>query len=270
MRVAFVIVAAMLFCTPVSAQGVKLKTFTNSIGMKLIGIPAGTFTMGDDAGVAVTLTQGFSLGKTEVTWGEWQQVMGKFFQGQKYDVASKDFPASQITWDEAIEFCKKLTATEHKNGKLPAGESYRLPTEAEWEYACRAGTTTEYSFGDDKSKLVEYAWYDYSVSLVGEQYAHKVGLKKPNPWGLYDMHGNVWEWCSDWYGEKISGGTGPAGPEESSARGMRSGSWVLDEDCCSSTSGGIGDPDVRSIGFTNPADRYNDLGFRVARSQSVQ
>ena len=236
------------------------ETITNSIGMELIGIPAGTFTMGDGAGVAVTLTQGFSLGKTEVSWGEWQQVMGKVFQGQKYNVASKDFPASEITWDEAIEFCKKLTATEHKNGKLPAGESYRLPTDAEWEYACRAGTTTAFSFGDDESKLGEYAWFDGNAKNIGEQYAHKVGLKKPNPWGLYDMHGNVWEWCSDCYDGKLAGGIDPVGPERGSGRVFRGGGWGNDPGRCRSA----------SRGNYVPSDRGNGLGFRVARSQSAQ
>ncbi len=216
--------------------------------------------MGDGAGVAVTLTQGFSLGKTEVTWGEWQQVMGGVFQGQKYDVSSKDFPASGITWDEAIEFCQKLTATEHTNGRLPAGESYRLPTEAEWECACRAGTTTAYSFGNDESKLGEYGWFDGNVKNIGEQYAHKVGLKKPNPWGLYDMHGNVWEWCSDWYGEALSGGIDPVGPGGGSYRVVRGGGWRNDPGDCRSA--------YRSAGV--PSLRDGNLGFRVARSQSVQ
>ena len=200
----------------------------------MIEIPAGTFTMGDGAGVAVTLTQGFSLGKTEVTWGEWQRVMGKVFQGQKYDVASKDFPASGITWNEAIEFCKKLTATEHTNGRLPAGESYRLPSEAEWECACRAGTETAFSFGDDESKLSEYAWFDGNALKVNEPYAHKVGLKRTNPWGLYDMHGNVWEWCSDWHGDALSGGTDPVGPNVGSLRVIRGGGWGNDPVGCRS------------------------------------
>ena len=198
------------------------QTITNSIGMELIGIPAGTFTMGDGAGVAVTLTQGFSLGKTEVSWGEWQQVMGKVFQGQKYAVASKDFPLFGITWDEAIDFCKKLTATEHKNGKLPAGESYRLPTEAEWEYACRAGTTTAFSFGDDKKQLGEYGWFNGNTIVVHEQYAHKVGLKKPNPWGLHDMHGNACEWCSDSCDDKGEVGVVRGGAFPHEARSCRS------------------------------------------------
>ena len=268
MRVAFVIVAAMLFCTPVSAQGVKLKTFTNSIGMKLIGIPAGTFTMGDDAGVAVTLTQGFSLGKTEVTWGEWQQVMGKVFQGQKYDVASKDFPASGITWNEAIEFCQKLTAIEHKNGRLPAGESYRLPTDAEWEYACRAGTTTAYSFGNDESKLGEYGWFDGNAENAGEKYAHIVGKKKPNPWGLHDMHGNVQEWCSDWYDGKLSDGTDPVGPNGGSLRVLRGGDWRTSPGGCRSANRYGRGPSNRDGAVQ--LHQNSTLGFRVARSQSAQ
>ena len=121
--------------------------------------------MGESEGVTVTLTQGFFLGKTEVTQGQWQQVMGKVFHGQKYNVEYKNFPALGITWDEATEFCQKLTAIEHKNGRLPAGESYRLPTEAEWEYACRAGTTTAFSFGDDESELGDYAWWSRHVDL---------------------------------------------------------------------------------------------------------
>ncbi len=236
------------------------ETITNSIGMELIGIPAGTFTMGDGAVVAVTLTQGFALGKTEVSWGEWQQVMGKVFQGKKYDVASKDFPASGITWDQAIEFCQKLTATEHTNGRLPAGESYRLPSEAEWECACRAGTETAFSFGDDESKLGEYAWFDGNALKVNEPYAHKIGLKRPNPWGLHDMHGNVFEWCSDWYGDALSGGIDPVGPNVGSRRVLRGGSWWLDPGYCRSA--------YRS-GIV-PSPRGFNLGFRVARSQSVQ
>jgi formylglycine-generating enzyme len=242
------------------AQGVKLPSVTNSIGMELIEIPAGTFTMGDRAGVAVTLTQGFSLGKTEVTWDECQQVMGKVFQGQKYDVASKDFSASEITWDEAIEFCEKLTAIERKAGKLKAGEEYRLPTEAEWEYACRAGTETAYSFGDDESKLGEYAWFAGNAFDAGEKYAHKVGKKKPNPWGLYDMHGNVWEWCSDWYDTNLSGGVDPVGPEGGSLRVLRGGGWWCNPSFCRSANRNYFVPSSRNDG---------GLGFRVARSQSV-
>ena len=280
MRVA-VVVAAMLFCAPLFAQGVKLKSVTNSIGMELIEIPAGKFTMGEgegcialgvapSAGVAVILTQGFFLGKTEVTQGQWQQVMGKVFQGQNYNnVKYKNFPALGITWDEATEFCEKLTATEHKNGKLPAGESYRLPTEAEWEYACRAGTTTVFSFGDDESKLGDYAWFHGNAKNAGEEYAHKVGMKKPNPWGLYDMHGNVYEFCSDWYGGALSGGVDPVGPNGGSERVGRGGGWWGDPASCQSAIRGSFIPSDR--GGSDPSRRDDSrLGFRVARSQSAQ
>ena len=270
MRVA-VVVAAMLFCAPVFAQGVKLKSVTNSIGMELIEIPAGKFTMGspvdekdhfhDEVQVRVTLTKPFGLGKYEVTQWQWQSVMGtEPWEGEVLGKADKDCPATYVNWDDATKFCQKLTEIERKSGKLKAGEDYRLPIEAEWEYACRAGTETAFSFGDDESKLGEYAWFDKNTIVVGEQYAHKVGLKKPNPWGLHDMHGNVFEWCSDWYGEELSGGTDPAGPEKGSRRVARGGSWRIIPGRCRSA--------YRS--YIDPSYRDDGLGFRVARSRSAE
>ena len=273
MRIA-VVVAAMLFCTPVFAQGVKLPSVTNSIGMELIEIPAGKFTMGspegekdhqeDEVQVSVTLTQPFKLGKYEVTQGQWKSVMGSEpWEGQKYVKADKDCPATLVSWDDATAFCEKLTAIERKAGKLQANEEYRLPSEAQWEYACRAGTTTAYSFGDDEKQLSEYAWFDGNTG--SEQYAHKVGMKKPNPWGLHDMHGNVLEWCSDWYsdwyGGALSGGTDPAGPDYGSSRVIRGGGWWYELGFCRSANRLI-------IGVPSSCDFR--LGFRVARSQSVQ
>ena len=280
MRVAF-FVAAMLFCMAgCSRKEIQKNVYvepresiTNSIGMELIEIPAGKFTMGD-AGVTVTLTQSFGLGKYEVTQGEWMQVMtSQNWSGKANVEVGENFPATFVSWEDATEFCKKLTVTEH-NGKLPAGESYRLPTEAEWEYACRAGTTTAYSFGDDESKLGQYAWWgglDLESALKGvikagggnaarEQYAHSVGLKKPNPWGLRDMHGNVWEWCSDWHGNALSGGTDPVGPKGGSYPVFRGGGWRDDPSICRSA--------IRNS--RSPSARISYLGFRVARSQSVK
>ena len=217
--------------------------------------------MGNLAGVAVTLTQSFRLGKTEVTQGQWKSVMGtEPWEGQQLVQADKDCPATFVSYFDAVEFCEKLTELERESGKLSENEEYRLPTEAEWEYACRAGTTTTFSFGDDESKLGKYAWFDGNALNVDEQYAHKVGLKKPNPWGLHDMHGNVAEWCSDWADSTLQGGTDPVGPNGGSSRVNRGSGWR-------------GYP-----GYYRSAYRYNDtplsrsydLGFRVARSQSVQ
>ena len=160
----------MLFCMPVFAQGVKLPNVTNSIGMELIEIPAGKFTMGSpknekdrfdhESRVSVTLTKPFRLGKTEVTQGQWKSVMASEpWDGQKYVQADKDCPATYVNWNDATEFCETLTEIERKAGTLKADEEYRLPTEAEWECACRAGTTTAYSFGYDKKQLGDYAWF---------------------------------------------------------------------------------------------------------------
>ena len=249
---------------------------TNSIGMELIEIPAGTFMMGRESrAVGVILTKPFLLGKYEVTQGQFKKVMGTVpWVGQTEVQIGNDNAASYVDWNDATAFCQRLTDTDHKNGKLPAGESYRLPTEAQWEYACRAGTQTAWSFGDDESKLDEYAWFDGNTEyahddeskldeFTGEyaEQAHKVGLKKPNPFGLFDMHGNVWEWCSDWYdGTLPGGGTDPAGPGGGSDRVLRGGSWWYFPDSCRSA----------DRYFRVPSYRSNDLGFRVARSQSAQ
>ena len=274
MRVA-VVVAAMLFCAPVFAQGVKLPSVTNLIGMELIEIPAGKFTMGspedekghrtEEAQVSVTLTKSFWLGKTEVTQGQWDSVMGKVAWvsfGRNFQVqADKDFPATMVSWLQATEFCKKLTKLERESGKLSFEEGYRLPTEAEWEYACRAGTETAFSFGNDESKLGDYAWFSGNAYLAGEKYAHKVGLKKPNPWGLHDMHGNVGEWCSDWWGSEPSGGRNPVGPSAGSTRVIRGGFYSREPGVCRSA----GDRESAEPLTWKPV-----FGVRVARSQSVQ
>ena len=167
-----------------------------------------------------------------------------------------NYPAVYISWDDATEFCAKLTALEHKSGKIPANQTYRLPTEAEWEYACRAGTTTAYSFGDDESSLGEYAWYIHN----SDSKLHEVATKKPNPWGLFDMHGNVWEWCEDWHEDSLSGGNDPKGPSAGSGddRGgpvVRGGYWSDPASYCRSA--------LRT--YYGPASRYDYGGFRIVR-----
>ena len=265
----------MLLCG--IAQGAEPKTVTNTIGMKLIQIPAGKFTMGSPVGekdrgnsegqVAVTLTKPFWLGKTELTQGQWQQVMGtEPWKGLPLVQADKDGAATDVSWDDAKAFCQKLTDLERKAGKLKAGESYRLPTEAEWEYACRAGTKTRYSFGEDESQLGQYAWFKGNAFDVGEKYAHAVGMKKPNPWGLYDMHGNVYEWCSDW-ADLLRGGADPVGPEGGTYRVGRGGSYRDSPGLCESGRANWLDPSLRRSGGSLNGEW---LGFRVARSQSAQ
>ena len=233
----------------------------NSIGMVLVPIPAGEFMMGPKYKPhRVTLTKSFHLGRTEVTQGQWKAVMGTSpWQGSALEVFVKegdDYPAVEVDWDDAVEFCRKLSEKE--------GVEYRLPTEAEWEYACRAGTTTAYSYGDDESQLAEYAWYDKNARYAGEPYAHIVGQKKPNPWGLYDMHGNVFEWCQDWYGDYPSGHldwvdvADPVGPASGSRRVWRGDCWDSDAGGCRSAGRNMHAP-IMSLPW---------LGFRVLRSSA--
>jgi len=223
-------------------------------------IPPGTFTMGSPAGeqdrlgsegpqTQVTIRRGFWMGRYEVTQGQYQAVMGgnpSFFSGDP------DRPVENATWYDATNYCAKLTGRERTTGRLPAGYVYRLPTEGEWEYACRAGTTNRFSFGEDPgySKLGSYAWFTGNSGRT----THPVGLKRPNPWGLYDTHGHVWEWCLDWYGTYPGGSvTDPKGPKSGSYRVVRGGSWLDDGLNCRSA--------VRN--YSTPEYRHDGFGFRV-------
>jgi len=261
--------------TPAAKTPDAASPIENSIGMVLVPIPAGEFMMGSRFSAAevakrfgpavaayvkdeyprhrVTLTKSFHLGRTEVTQGQWTEVMGTTPWKDKYGVREgDDYPAVNVNWEDAVEFCRKLSEKE--------GVEYRLPTEAEWEYACRAGTTTMYSFGDDESQLGEYAWYSKNTIFFGkEEYAHIVGQKKPNKWGLYDMHGNVFEWCQDWKAEYPSGDvTDPAGPASGSNRAFRGGCWSDDAGICRSANRFL----------STPSSRDFFLGFRVLRSSA--
>lgn len=180
--------------------------------------------------VKVLVTKGFWLGKYEVTQSEWKDVMRtEPWKGQELTKEGPDYPATYVSWHDAIGFCRTMTEREREAGRLSNDWEYTLPTEAQWELACRARTETRFSFGDDRSQLKDYAWCGDNARNAGEQYAHRVGQKKPNPWGLYDMHGNVWEWCRDVYQEKLPRGLDPvATPTEktaSSDRVLKGGSW---------------------------------------------
>jgi formylglycine-generating enzyme required for sulfatase activity/tRNA A-37 threonylcarbamoyl transferase component Bud32 len=188
------------------------------VKLTLCWCPAGNFLMGspsdeesrdsDEAQHRVTLTKGFWMGKYEVTQGQWERVMGSNPSG--FTSAGASAPVEQVSWDDCQEFIRKVNA-------LVSGGGFRLPTEAEWEYACRAGTTGPYA-----GNLDDLGWYGGN----SDNTTHAVGRKKANAWNLYDMHGNVWEWCSDWHGEYPSGGVSdPTGPGSGSFRVIRGGSW---------------------------------------------
>lgn len=195
--------------TPTRRQ--DLKSQVNSIGMHLILLPAGRFRMGcDGEQVGVLLTKPFWIGKYEVTQEEWTQVIGRLppNMGQEGDKV----PVTNMGWHEAITFCDALTERERASGRIHGSQEYLLPTDAEWEYACRAGTTTKYCFGDDDALLPDYAWCFENAFDKHETYAHPVGQLKPNAWGIYDMHGNVDEYCYDEFAKKPPGGTDPFTP----------------------------------------------------------
>ncbi len=189
--------------------------------MQFTLIPAGEFIMGhmcrrkrEKPVHVVTVTKPFYLGVHQVTNTYWQAVMGIKRASRK----KGNRPVTAVSWNDTKEFLQAL------NKKEGCATTYRLPTEAEWEYACRAGTTTEYSFGDDVGELSEYAWYKENSDCR----VHPVGQKKPNQWGLYDMHGNVWEWVEDWYDVNyysVSRKRDPPGTRTGKKRVLRGGSF---------------------------------------------
>lgn len=210
---------------------------------KFVTIPAGEFLMGEDDNYIdekpvhkVIISKSFEMCTTEVTQGQWEMLMGNnpsSFKGVNQ-------PANNISWEEAQEFIEKINI-------LSKAYTYRLPTEAEWEYACRAGSTETHA-GD----LDQMAWYE--ANSGGK--SHPVGKKKPNAWGLYDMHGNVQEWCQDWYGEYPSETvTDPQGPKNGTDKVLRGGGWHNHPKSCRSAS--------RVIGM--PSNHYFYVGFRLVR-----
>ena len=241
------------------------KELTNSIGMKLVLISKGTFMMGspeseegrqqNESQHEVTISNDYYLGAYEVTQTQYQTVIGNnpsCYQGALVGNQNADLPVENVSLDDAVEFCKKLSELPEEK---KAGRVYRLPTEAQWEYACRAGSKTIYSFDDEEGLLPEYGWFKRNSS----QRTHTVGLLEPNAWGLYDMHGNVWEWCSDWYGEYPKGAVSdPTGPTMGTDRVNRGGCWLYLAANC------------RSASRNWAKSSYQDglLGFRVALSSS--
>ena len=242
-----------------------------SCGMKLNWIAPGRFVMGsppgeagrsDDEGpqIDVTIGRGFWLGVFTVTQEEWKAVAEdvtglndepSYFRGTR-------LPVEQVSWNDCEVWLRELNALEE--GRLPGNFEYRLPTEAEWEFACRGGTTTRFHYGNSDEPLGDYAWY----SGNSRSQTHPGGEKKPNGWGLHDLHGNVWEWCQDWYGP-LNGGRGgtvtdPTGPIFGTKRVMRGGSF------------GVAAARCRSAYRVWNEPRYRDytLGFRVALAASLR
>jgi sulfatase modifying factor 1 len=227
---------------PVKEEKIGKKPFTiPGLSMEMLWCKLGTFMMGspksekhrddDETRHTVTLTSGFHLGKHEVTQSQWERVMGSNPSWLK----GADRPVETVPWHDATSFCEKLTEQEGKAGRLPSGMSYQLPTEAQWEYACRAGTKTAHAFGEASGEMYRHGNYaDRNTNFDWSNKAHDDGFKnispvgshKPNGWGFHDMHGNVFEWCADWYGDYPSGAArDPVGPAYGSARIGRGGSW---------------------------------------------
>jgi len=238
---------------PLKPEAEVADGFANSLGMKFVLIPAGTFMMGspleeedrgeDEVQHKVTISKPFYLQTTQVTQGQWRNIMGD--NPSDFEDCGDTCPVENVSWDEAQHFIRKLNQKENT-------DKYRLPTEAEWEYACRAGSTTAFCFGEDEKQLKEYAWYGAN----SEGSTHPVGQKKSNDWGLYDMHGNMWECCQDWYGNYPTGHvTDPTGPSSGEERVFRGGSYHDDA------------ADLRSAGRVRSApDARGDNGFRIGRA----
>ena len=198
----------------------------------------------------VTLSTGFWISSFETTQEQYEEVMGRNpsqFKGSR-------LPVEMVSWDDAQDFLRKLNQRERKARRLPANWSYRLPTEAEWEYCCRAGANTAYCYGNGTAELEDYAWFDSN----SQNKTHAVGQKKPNVWGIYDMHGNVLEWCADLFGYYEPDEIDPKGPSLGSNRIIRGGSWLNPAEVS------------RSAGrYFYGSDTHNDrTGFRVVLTLS--
>jgi len=239
--------------------------------VEMVRLPGGRFTMGDeneiDAPPHEVVISSFYIDKYLVTQEEYRRVMGKNPSRWKADKN----PVEQVRWSDAVRYCNARSLLE---GIQPCydlntwrcnfdANGYRLPTEAEWEYACRAGTKTAYFFGDDPSKLKDYAWFEQNSGSKPQP----VGQKKPNPWGLYDMHGNVWEWCNDFYKVDYyqdSPEENPKGPETGETKVVRGGAWKFSDESCRS-----GYRYNEAPGYADVCFGYDIYGFRCVRNAAA-
>ena len=228
-------------------------TLAEGITLEVVSLRGGRFRMGSENGISYqkpvheVTVKPFSIGRTEVTQAQWQAVM----ENNPSNFKGERRPVEGITWYQAKDFCEKLSER--------SGYQVRLPTEAEWEYAARGGTTTEYSFGDDETKVGEYAWF---IGNAGRQ-THPVGKKKPNPFGLYDMHGNVWEWVEDYwhddYNDAPTDGSAWLAGGNRDYRVLRGGSWYYSDLLRSSNRDGY-----------RPDNSFSNYGFRVVVGAQTQ
>ncbi|HUH65612.1 MAG TPA: formylglycine-generating enzyme family protein [Syntrophales bacterium] len=243
-KILFVVMAMLMVAVFVSTVAAQDKTFASSvIGAKFVLIPAGTFMMGDVSEHQVTISKPYYMETTEVTQGQWRKVMGN--NPSVFSTCGDNCPVENVSWGDAQEFIRRLNQKEGIN-------KYRLPTEAEWEFACRAGAKSKEAPGSAEGNLGDYAWYEAN----SDRKTHPVAVKKPNPWGLYDMHGNVLEWCQDWqddYPEKAM--KDPKGPPSGQHKILRGGAW-------------LGSPTTLRCTFRSQdygIVKSNDIGFRLAR-----
>ena len=229
-------------------------TTVNSIGMELVLIPSGSFRMGGDKKLEqaedhenprhmVKISKSFLMGKYAVTQQQWSQIL----DNNPSESIDDTKPVERVSWYDVQMFIEELN-------KREATDSYRLPTEAEWEYSARAGSESTYTYGRDTNTLSQYAWYRNN----SDGKTHPVGQLNPNAWGLYDMHGNIHEWCQDWFDRNYysqSPPNDPWGPSKGLAKALRGGDWGSEDWYCRCASRSLSSPDRRS----------NRLGFRLIR-----
>jgi formylglycine-generating enzyme required for sulfatase activity len=255
----------------VTVRGNRTVDLNATVAMDMIWCPPGTFTMGspskeadrgtDETEHNVSLTKGFYLGKYEVTQAQYEAVTGSN-PSVFNETSNGNRPVENVNWTEAVAFCTLLTNQEQAAGRLPAGWAYVLPTESQWEYACRAGTTTAFSWGDGISSTnANYNWDGGPTNGNDFKQTRDVGRYFANPWGFFDMHGNVFEWTSDWYQAAYPMDNplvDPNGPASGSERVVRGGSWYHVETTLRSA--------VRRS--YSPGVNYKDFGFRVSLQKS--
>jgi formylglycine-generating enzyme required for sulfatase activity len=264
------ILLVCLVCGTDRFMAQEKESYYKTIGIKIVAIPAGSFMMGLEGDGRLgplrrVSLDAFQMSATEITQAQFKSVMG---YNPSYFTNNDNLPVEKASWFEAVIFCNKLSALEgldscyttteeedyfgQKHRKCDFSKNgFRLPTEAEWEYACRAGTTTKYYPGDDESDLDRVGWYRENCGHK----THQVAQKKPNDWGLYDMHGNVWEWCNDWYSKNNnnSSGDNPTGIEAGHDHVLRGGSWPDNAGYCISANSCMIRPSYKNFG----------IGFRI-------